>query len=95
MKMPRKPPDVMNKQSKYFSNPDEFNLIRNEGMKTEREGKYRHWDILRHLKPPQGLSLEEWWLGIKMNRILGFKSIPLMNKDKKATDARIEDKCTK
>ena len=33
----------------YFSSPEKFDLIRKEGNKTEDEGKYRHWDILRHL----------------------------------------------
>lgn len=27
---------------------------------------YLHWDKLRHLKPPEGLSPEEWWWRIKV-----------------------------
>lgn len=83
MKIPRKPPDIRDKQLMCFSSPEKFNLIRNEGNKTEDEGKYRHWDILRHLTPPQGLTLEEWWCGIKMRRLLGFKSVPLWDKERK------------
>jgi Fic family protein len=83
MKIPRRPPDIRDKQLIYFSSPEKFDLIRIEGNKTEEEGKYRHWDILRHMTPPQGLTLEEWWCGIKMKRLLGFKSIPLWDKDKK------------
>ncbi len=83
MKMPRKPPDISDKQSIYFTSKEKFDLIRKEGMKTEGEGKYRHWDILRHLSPPKGLTVEEWWFGIKIKRLLGFKSIPLWDRDKK------------
>ncbi len=81
--MPRRPPDIRDKQLMVFSSPEKFDLIRAEGNKTEDEGKYRHWDILRHLTPPKGLTLEEWWCGIKMRRLLGFKSIPLQDRDRK------------
>jgi len=83
MKMPRKPPDVLEKQSTFFSSPEKFDLIRKEGNKTEDEGRYRHWDILRHLTPPDGLTVEEWWCGIKMRRLLGFKAVPLLDRAKK------------
>ncbi len=83
MKMPRRPPDVFDKQPLYFSSKEKFDLIRKEGNKTEEEGKYRHWDILRHLTPPPGLSLEEWWFGIKMRRLLGLKFTPLWDRDRK------------
>lgn len=82
MKIPRKPPDIRDKQLMFFSSPEKFNLIRNAGNKTEDEGKYRHWDILRHLTPPEGLTLEEWWCGIKMRRLLGFKSVPLWDRER-------------
>ena len=75
--MPCKPPNIKDQQLKIFSSPEKFELIRKEGIRTEQEGKYRHWDILRHLTPPKGLSTEEWWAGIKMQRLLGFKPIPL------------------
>ncbi len=80
MKIPRKPPNINKEQSKFFSDPEKFKLIREAGAKTEREGKYRHWDILRHLSPPSGLTVEEWWTGIKMQRLLGYKEVPLWNK---------------
>lgn len=77
------PPNLKDKQTTYFSSPEKFELIRKEGIKTENEGKYKHWDTLRHITPPKGLTIEEWWFGIKMKRILGFKSVPLWDRDKK------------
>ncbi len=44
-------------------------------------GKYRHWDTLRHIKPPDGLSSEEWWAGIKFARFPARREVPLF-KDK-------------
>ncbi len=43
-------------------------------------GKYQHWDILRHLEPPSGLTVEQWWLGLKMARTAMYQTIPLQDK---------------
>jgi Fic family protein len=42
-------------------------------------GKYAHWDEVRHLKPPNNLSLEQWWLGMKLARSFGTKSLPMVD----------------
>ena len=79
MKLPRKPPDIEAVQKNVSS--EKLTRILAEGRKTQREGKYRHWDILRHLKPPQDLPSEEWWLGIKLAR--HGKPLPLLDKEAK------------
>jgi Fic family protein len=38
---------------------------------------YVHWDKLRHLTPPPGLSHDEWWLAIKYARRPSLQAIPL------------------
>jgi Fic family protein len=43
-------------------------------------GRYRHWDRLRHLRPPDGLTHEEWWLGIKFARSTLLRNLPLLDK---------------
>src|SRR3954449_9214560 len=43
-------------------------------------GKYLHWDDLRHREPPGGLSVPEWWLGLKFRRTPDA-SIPLADPD--------------
>lgn len=40
------------------------------------EGDYLHWDQLRFRTPPNGLSHEEWWLGLKCRRS-NQKPVPL------------------
>lgn len=32
------------------------------------DGRYRHWDNLRHLRPPEGLTSEEWWASLVFSR---------------------------
>lgn len=43
------------------------------------DGKYRHWDTLRHITPPHGLSSESWWLAIKTARTQTRRTIPLLD----------------
>ncbi len=81
MKTPRRPPDMASIEAKILDSPDHFHRIREEAHATEIQGKYYHWDKLRHLTPPPGLTHEEWWFGIKMHRSFGMKSIPLENKE--------------
>lgn len=47
----------------------------------EVRGVYEHWDHLRHLTPPIGLSVEQWWLCIKYARASLYSQLPLLDKD--------------
>lgn len=42
-------------------------------------GRYEHWDKVRHLNPPDGLTSEEWWLGIRLARRQLQKPVPLLD----------------
>jgi Fic family protein len=44
-------------------------------------GEYIHWDKLRRLKPPDGLSHEEWWWAIKWGRRPLLREFPLTDPD--------------
>ena len=50
------------------------------GERDARVG-YEHWDKLRHLDPPDGLSSEEWWWAIKLSRGPLLRRIPLTDPD--------------
>lgn len=42
--------------------------------------KYLHWDKLRHLDPPSGLTSEEWWWRIKiLERGPSMRNLPLLS----------------
>lgn len=41
------------------------------------EGRYLHWDKLRHLTPPASLSPEAWWAGVKAARRPLHKTVAL------------------
>lgn len=49
--------------------------------RTKPTAAYIHWDQVRHLEPPAGLSRDEWWLQLKMPRIAGMRPIPLTDAD--------------
>lgn len=52
-------------------------IVRMDGQAAAPDGKYRHWDTLRHLQPPDGLTPEEWWLRVKTARRPILRPIPL------------------
>lgn len=68
-----KPPSVQElwKKAKAERIVAIFNAIGHSG-----QGEYMHWDKVRHLEPPEGLTREEWWLGIKTGRAAFLRSLP-------------------
>jgi Fic family protein len=40
-------------------------------------GRYLHWDKLRRLEPPEGLTAEQWWFKLKLARADELRPIPL------------------
>jgi Fic family protein len=60
--------------------PDEMQRL----FELERSGlspdRYLHWDELRHRNPPEGCSLELWWLSIRLARRAQAKMLPLLDK---------------
>lgn len=46
-------------------------------------GRYFHWDELRHRAPPDGLSHEAWWAGIKIARQGLLRALPFQDKHKR------------
>lgn len=41
------------------------------------EGRYEHWDKLRRREPPEGLTHEQWWLGVKFARNSQYRQLPI------------------
>ncbi|MFV1980522.1 MAG: Fic family protein [Rhodothermia bacterium] len=43
-------------------------------------GQYRHWHKLKFLQPPEGLTSEMWWAGVKLARLQQRREIDLLDK---------------
>ena len=80
MKIPATPPTLEH----IFSEADDpahmkrLGEIFAKGIPPSPQGKYRHWEKLRRLQPPDGLSLKEWWAGIKFARFQIRRKVPLL-----------------
>lgn len=75
MKTPVPPPDLSGLLEK---SGDVLNKIL--GISPLIRGEYHHWDKIRHLDPPDGLTSDQWWLGIKFARSSLLKATPLVDK---------------
>ncbi|MEK6609451.1 MAG: Fic family protein [Gemmatimonadota bacterium] len=80
MQIPMRPPSFMEMLGTQFSRPSGpkrlLEIVAASGGPAP-EGKYRHWDILRHLKPPRDLTVDEWWFGVKFARQPLYHELPL------------------
>ncbi len=84
MKLPVAPTDLATLLERLLAHETSNETILRlllHGLGPTPGGKYRHWDILRHLTPPSGLSHEEWWAGIKVARRPLYKPLPMVDRD--------------
>lgn len=63
--------------------PKELPQILSRGLGPLVGGRYFHWDDLRHRTPPEGLSHEAWWVGIKIARQGLLRALPFQDKHKR------------
>jgi len=72
------PPDVETLRRTHFPKKDYVSRMLAAGAwsATVDGDKYVHWDRLRFRTPPQGVTLEEWWLAIKSARVSMTKWLP-------------------
>ncbi len=80
MKIPKSPPDLDNLMASIMKGPNgaqKLQTIWGAGIDPAPDGKYRHWDKLRFLRPPEGLTVEEWWFGVATSRRILMKTLPL------------------
>src|SRR3546814_8789580 len=77
MKLPVPAPQLAD-----LAGPGQLSLERllDLGIGPEVAGVYEHWDHLRHLTPPEGLTPEAWWAAIKLSRIGLERDLPLHDK---------------
>lgn len=88
MKLPVSPPSWQELSQRHSRQ-----IARLFGLRlgAEVRGKYEHWDHLRHLTPPDGLDVEQWWLGIKFARQALGRLLPLHDKNRNQFSITLSD----
>ena len=82
MKVPVAPPDLPTLLRRVANQrPERLLEIVSAAGGAAPDGRYRHWDTLRHVPPPKGLSSEEWWLGVKFARLQLYQTLPFTTKE--------------
>lgn len=80
MKIPQKPPPFDELLARRAANMQRLSSILAQAKARSCDSDYFHWDKLRHLKPPEEMSPEEWWLATKLQRLGLLKPVPLQDK---------------
>lgn len=81
MTIPKSPPDLDSTWERIREDRELAHKIFSQSYRPLVKGKYLHWDRLLYYTPPEGLSHEEWWFALKMQRRNLFKQIPLNAKN--------------
>src|SRR5215211_1985183 len=80
MKLPVTPPPIEPILAAVFQAGPESDLFRKtllQRIGPAPDGKYRHWDNLRHLDGADGLTPEQRWAAVKLARRQLYREIPL------------------
>lgn len=76
MKIPLKPPRLEDALDR--AGPEDYSRLL--GIPALQDGRYLHWDELRHRTPPEGYTPELWWAGVKIARHGLLRDLPLFDK---------------
>jgi Fic family protein len=90
MRVPPPPPSLERLMGEVQSEPQRLFKILSQatGM---HDIDYLPWDKIRFKKPPEGLTPEEWWLGITLSRNSMRRPLPMIDKDGKPFSYAIPD----
>lgn len=75
MKIPQRPPAFPSSQDDL----KRFFKLDSPGIGPTHRGRYYHWDKLRRLDPPDGMTPTEWWWLLKFSRAAIQKTLPLFD----------------
>lgn len=90
MKMPSSPPPEAHREILRLP-AQKLAAILSAAVRSEGEGKYRHWDTLKHITPPGGFTSQQWWGATRLVREPALKAFPLFDKTKKPFRYAIPD----
>lgn len=81
MKIPVSPPDFLALTNQLLADARRFKRVLGitggQRIGPAPDGKYRHWDTLRHLAPPEGWTAEDHWYAVKSARHYLYQPLPL------------------
>lgn len=80
MRLPERPPEFQHLLKQTSESPERFAAILAHSTSAP-DGAYIYWDDLRHRRPPDGLTLAEWWLAVKLSRLTQRRELPLRSTD--------------
>jgi Fic family protein len=78
MKIPDTPPTVSSLMKSVT--PERLMQLMLTRPVSEAQRAYLHWDELRYRTAPAGLSVDEWWLMLKMGRLSVARGLPFLDK---------------
>lgn len=69
MKIPLKPPTISELLGEFVKDEAaKLGEVLGSDLDEQPQGRYVHWDELRHLPLPEGFTHRQWWLAIKIAR---------------------------
>ncbi len=77
MKLPVAPPNFWIEIQRSVTESTDFMSRLSDAGPVDAKGRYLHWDKLRHLEPPLGLSSEQWWAATRYARRSISQTLPL------------------
>lgn len=82
MKKPLSPPDPSELLAEMATDDLQRSLeVYSSGRPVDAKGRYLHWDQMRHRQPPEGLTLNEWWVGTAASRANQARTLPFAGTD--------------
>ena len=82
MKKPLPPPDMAESLAEIAdSGPQRVFDLFASGRPVDGKSRYLHWDQMRHRRPPEGLSLKEWWVSTAASRANNARTLPFAGTD--------------
>lgn len=81
MKRPVSPPDMARLLSEFAGEPQRLLRVLSEGRPVDHKGRYLHWDQMRHRQPPEGMTLNEWWVSTAARRANNARMLPFAGTD--------------
>jgi Fic family protein len=83
MKLPCLPPPfktLLGKAQQEDGGKKLISLLTSDLGTDDTKNRYLHWDKLRFRQPPEGWTIEDYWLAIKLSRRKLYKKLPLTSK---------------